>query len=236
VQTYIVVPTYNEKENMPALIEGVFQNLPEAHLVVVDDHSPDGTGGLVESLKGSYEGRLHCIRRIGNKGLGPSCIEGFRFALAQDADRVVQMDADGSHAPDNLGKLLEESCDFDLVVGSRYVPGGSTPDWPWPRRVLSRSANFYARKALGLPVKDITAGFKCYSRRALQEIDLNTIRCNGYGFQIETIFRIFHKGFSIAEIPITFRDRTLGESKMGLHIAWEGFVEVLRLRLQNKSI
>lgn len=236
MRVFVVIPTYNEKDNIRSILEGVLRSLPNAKIVVVDDASPDGTGDVVESLKERYGEPLHCIHRNSDRGLGPSCIEGFRFALDHGADKIFQMDADGSHAPESLQALLESSETHDLVIGSRYVPSGSTPDWPLHRKFLSRCANFYARGVLGLPVRDVTSGFKCYDRSILTRIDLGSVSCKGYGFQVEIVYRTHCAGFSISEIPITFRDRTRGVSKMGLSIASEGFTQVLKLRIGAVSV
>lgn len=227
----ILLPTYNERENLPHVTERIFKILPEVRLLVVDDNSPDGTGEVVEALRERFPG-LICLHRQGPRGYGPATIDGFRWALAEGAKKVIQMDADLSHPPEVLPKLLEMSERFDLVLGSRYVAGGGTPDWPLRRRLLSRAANFYARNLLGLKVRDVTTGFRCFSRQALEQIDFQNLRSKGYGFLVEFIYRVSKLGFTIGEVPILFKDRTQGQSKMGLHIAWEGAVNVLKMRVR----
>lgn len=228
----IIIPTYNERENLPIVVDQVFSSVPEAKILVVDDDSPDGTGKLAEDLEEKQFGRLFCLNRKGNRGYGLACLDGFRKALAQGAEIIIQMDADLSHPPSVLPKLIQMSECFDLVLGSRYIEGGSTPDWPLRRRLLSRCANLYARNILNVPVRDMTTGFRCFRRRVLEDIDFNVVQCVGYGFLTEMVCRVSRRGFSIGEIPIEFRDRTKGESKMGFSIAWEGALAVLKLRYQ----
>jgi Glycosyltransferases involved in cell wall biogenesis len=232
---WIIIPTYNERENASKLIPEVFQHVPGAQLLIVDDDSPDGTSREVEEMKPAYPGRLHCLHRTQNRGYGPACEAGMQHALNQGAQKIIQMDCDFSHPPSVLPQLLKHSEKYDLVLGSRYTPGGATPDWPFSRRLLSRSANLYARTILGLPIRDVTTGFRCFNRRVLEGIDFQLIHSVGYGFLTEMVYRVFSHGFSIGEYPITYRDRTLGQSKMGLHIAWEGVVNVLKIRFSRKN-
>ena len=242
---FVIIPTYNEKDNIGQILEDVLRwsfaglttpGAPEAlsrsfgfNVLVVDDHSPDGTGEFVARLMAT-EPRLHVIHRPGKLGLGTAYVDGFRYALAQGADVVFEMDADFSHDPKMLPKFLEalESC--DMVVGSRYVHGISVVNWPLRRLAISLIASLYVRKVLQLPINDSTSGFVCYRRKVLEAIDLNRIRSNGYAFQIEMKFKAFHHGFRLKEIPIIFVDRFFGSSKISRQIVWEAIFIVWRLR------
>lgn len=235
MSVFVVIPTYNEKENLPGLVSAVFQRLPAADLLVVDDNSPDGTGRLAEDLKAEYGGRLRVLHRHQKEGLGPAYLAGFREALALGAEKIIEMDADFSHPADALPEMVRLAESYDLVIGSRYVPGGSTPGWPLGRRCLSRFANFYARAILSLPVRDVTAGFRCYRRGVLEAIDLDTVESKGYGFQVELTYRTHRRGFSIREIPIIFREREQGRSKLGLSMAWEAAVKVWKMKFENST-
>lgn len=230
---FVLLPTYNEKENLPLITVQIFAHLPEANILVVDDASPDGTGDLAESLAKKYPEKLFCLHRQGPRGYGPAAIDGFRWVLNKGAEKIIQMDADLSHPPDVLPQLIQMSDKVDMVLGSRYVEGAGTPDWPLGRKILSRGANIYARNILGLSVRDITTGFRCFNRRVIETLNFSNINCKGYGFLTEVVFQVSRLGFSIGEFPIIFRDRILGESKMGLSIAWEGAVNVLRMRLKS---
>jgi dolichol-phosphate mannosyltransferase len=230
----VVVPTYNERENVPVLLGMLRQVLPCAQVLVVDDASPDGTGQLVEDLSRAHGG-FHLLQRPGKQGLGVAYRAGFRWALQRDYERIVQMDADLSHHPDDLPRLLAASKTSDLAIGSRYVWGGDTVGWPLRRRLLSRSANFFARSMLRLPVRDLTGGFKCWRPEVLSAIGVTEVTSNGYVFQVETTLRTVRAGFQCRELPIVFRERELGTSKMGLGLAAEGFKQVLKWSLEKRS-
>ena len=205
----IIIPTYNEKENLGPLLEAIYEIRPDIHVLVVDDNSPDGTGQLVAEWAEApqYEGRLFLLRRAGKLGLGTAYIAGFRWALARSYRRILEMDADFSHNPRYLPDLLAAAEEADLVLGSRYVPGGGVKNWGFWRRFLSRGGSLYARVLLGLPYQDLTGGFKCFRREVLETLDLGAIRSNGYSFQIELTYRAHCKGFKIKEVPIVFEDR-----------------------------
>lgn len=205
--------------------------LPQATILIIDDSSPDGTGDLADSLAERYPDALRVVHRQGKQGLGTAYVAGFRYALERDFECVFEMDADFSHDPRYLPTLLAAAEEADLVIGSRYVPGGRTPDWGLSRRLISGFGNVYARTLLRLPVRDCTAGYKCYRRVVLESFDLDAIRLEGYAFQIETVYQAFRKGFRIKEVPITFPDRKLGTSKMSKAIVAEAFTYVLRRRL-----
>ena len=223
----VAIPTYNETGNLPAIVAAVYDALPQAALLIVDDASPDGTGQLADALAAQYAS-LEVLHRSGKQGLATAYVAGFRHALQRDYDRVVAMDADFSHDPRYLPALLAAAEDADLVIGSRYVPGGRTPDWGLSRRLISGCGNVFARTLLRLPVRDCTAGFKCYRRCVLEALDLEAIHLEGYAFQIETVYQSVRKGFRIKEVPIVFPDRKVGKSKMSTAIVAEAFTYVLR--------
>jgi dolichol-phosphate mannosyltransferase len=226
----VIVPTYNERQNIVRLIEQVLAQDPRLDVLVVDDNSPDGTGALVDELAAG-NGRVHALHRERKLGLGTAYIAGFRWALARGYSYVFEMDADFSHDPAHLPQFLAAIQDADLVLGSRYRFGKVTVvNWPMARLILSYSANIYARIVTGLQLYDATGGFKCFRREVLQAIDLSDVRSNGYAFQIEMSFRAWKRGFRIAEIPIVFVDRTEGESKMSKRIVREAVWMVWRLR------
>ena len=231
----IIIPTYNEKENLGPLLEAVYEIRPDIHVLVVDDNSPDGTGQLVAEWVETpqYEGRLFLLRRAGKLGLGTAYIAGFRWALARSYRRILEMDADFSHNPRYLPELLAAAEEADLVLGSRYVPGGGVKNWGFWRRFLSRGGSLYARVLLGLPYQDLTGGFKCFRREVLETLDLGAIRSNGYSFQIELTYRAHCKGFKIKEVPIIFEDREVGKSKMSKNIFWEAVLMVWKLRMEG---
>ncbi len=231
----IIIPTYNEKENLGPLLEAIYEIRPDIHVLVVDDNSPDGTGQLVAEWAEApqYEGRLFLLRRAGKLGLGTAYIAGFRWALARSYRRILEMDADFSHNPRYLPDLLAAAEEADLVLGSRYVPGGGVKNWGFWRRFLSRGGSLYARVLLGLPYQDLTGGFKCFRREVLETLDLGAVRSNGYSFQIELTYRAHCKGFKIKEVPIVFEDREVGKSKMSKHIFWEAVLMVWKLRMEG---
>lgn len=229
-RTLVIVPTYNEKFNIARLIPAVLAQDPSIEVLVVDDASPDGTGGIVDGIVASNS-RVHIIHRAGKLGLGTAYITGFRWALERKYDLVFEMDADFSHNPERLPEFLTAIEDADLVIGSRYQDGRvNVVNWPMSRLFLSYSANIYARAVTGLPIFDTTAGFKCFRRNVLESIDLTSVKSNGYAFQIEMNFRAWKRGFQLVEIPIVFVDRTEGESKMSKRIVREAVWMVWRLR------
>lgn len=226
----VVIPTYNEAENIGELIPKILA-FPRFRVLVVDDHSPDGTAAVVAALA-EQDARVQLLSRPGKLGLGTAYVAGFRRALADGAAYVCEMDADFSHDPAYLPALLDAATRrFDLVLGSRYVPGGATTDWGLIRQLISRGGNLYARVILGLPVQDATGGFRCYRRRALTAINLDAIQSNGYAFQIEMVYRVLRAGMQIGELPIIFPDRRVGKSKMSRRIVLEALLRCWQLRL-----
>jgi dolichol-phosphate mannosyltransferase len=229
MKSVVVVPTYNEAEGIVAMLDAVFLEAPGVDVLVVDDNSPDGTARLVTAHP-EYRRRLHLLSRIKKDGLGAAYRAGFSWALDASYEAIVQMDADLSHPPERLPALLAALERADVAVGSRYVPGGGVRDWPLSRRAISRGGNIYVRMVLGLPCHDATAGFKAFRRAALEQIDAVNSESNGYCFQIENSWRASRLGLDIVEVPITFTDRTLGESKMSGDIVREAMLSVLRWR------
>jgi dolichol-phosphate mannosyltransferase len=231
---WVVIPTYNEAENVERIVSATLSELrrlaPQGHRVlIVDDNSPDGTGRLADDLAAGQAG-VEVLHRPGKAGLGQAYLAGFRRALAAGASHVVEMDADFSHDPRYLEALLAEAERGDVVLGSRYVAGGGVEDWGLLRRLLSRGGSLYARLILGVSVRDLTGGFKCLSRQVLEAIDVDSLTAEGYVFQIEVTYRALRAGFSVREIPIVFRDRKAGTSKMSGRIALEAMLLVPRLR------
>ena len=229
----IIVPTYNERENLPRLLETISGVLPEAHVLIVDDASPDGTGKIADA-RAAEDDRIHAIHREGKLGLGTAYLAGFEWALARDYTYIFEMDADFSHDPAALPRFLDAARDADLVLGSRWIPGGGIVGWPIHRKMISKFGSLYARTVLGVDVRDLTGGFKCFHRRVLQAIGLETVRTIGYGFQIELTFRALQQGFKIVEIPIQFTDRIAGKSKMSANIFSEAAAMVWKLRFQRR--
>jgi dolichol-phosphate mannosyltransferase len=229
VEKLVIIPTYNERENIEELLTRLLELPFGLHVLVVDDASPDGTGEFVEAWK-ERQPRIHVIRRPGKLGLGSAYRDGFRYALEHGAEYIFEMDADFSHDPDSIGTFLETAKEVDVVLGSRYLHGVTVVNWPLQRLILSYSANLYTRVVTGMPVKDATGGFKCFRRRALQAIRLDKVRSDGYSFQIEMSFKCWKKGFTLREIPILFVDRRAGSSKMNRRIIWEAAWMVWRLR------
>jgi dolichol-phosphate mannosyltransferase len=229
----VCLPTYNEQENIERMLRALITALGgEAQVLVIDDGSPDGTADIAE-LVGAEIGSVEVMRRPGKGGLGRAYASGFAWALSHGAELIVQMDCDFSHDPVDVLRLVSASRSAGLVLGSRYVPGGRVVNWPPKRLMLSRGGSLYARKVLGLGVRDLTGGFKCWRRAALESIDLDGLRTGGYGFQIETTYRAAQQGCQIAEIPITFTERIAGVSKMAPGIALEAMREVPRMRLRT---
>jgi dolichol-phosphate mannosyltransferase len=231
---WLILPTYDEADNVVAIVEAALAVLERAapaghHVLIVDDNSPDGTGRLADELAGRHEA-VSVLHRPGRGGLGPAYLAGFREALDAGAGFVLEMDADFSHDPADLARMLEAAQDADLVLGSRYVDGGRVTDWGLTRRLVSRGGCWYARRALGLEVRDLTGGLKCFRREVLETIDLRTVRSHGYAFQVELTHRAVRRGFRVVEIPITFRERRAGASKMSWRIAVEAAWLVPQLR------
>jgi dolichol-phosphate mannosyltransferase len=230
----IIVPTYNERENIARMIDTVLAQDRRIEMLVVDDGSPDGTAEIVEGMMARHPGRLHIHKRPGKMGLGTAYLAGFRIAIERKYDLIMEMDADFSHDPSHLPQFLDAIEGADIVLGSRYRDGKVTiVNWPISRLLLSYYANVYARTITGLPVWDATGGFKCFRRKVLEAIDLNVVKSNGYAFQIEMSFRAWKKGFKFVEIPIVFVDRTEGASKMSKAIVREAVWMVPRLRLMS---
>ncbi|MBR5384951.1 MAG: polyprenol monophosphomannose synthase [Bacteroidales bacterium] len=231
----VIIPTYNEKENIEAIIRSVFALEGEYHVLVIDDGSPDGTAGIVKAMQDEFTERLHIIERSGKLGLGTAYLTGFKWALDKGYDYVFEMDADFSHNPEDLPRLYE-ACSLgggDLAIGSRYCNGVSVVNWPIGRIVMSYFASVYVRGVLGMKVYDTTAGFKCYSRKVLEAIDLDAVEMKGYGFQIEMKYTAYRLGFQIREVPIIFINRRLGTSKMSGGIFGEAFWGVIKLRFRK---
>jgi dolichol-phosphate mannosyltransferase len=235
---WLVLPTYNEAENLERIVEAATRSLaaasPEHRLLVVDDNSPDGTGDIADRLAAERDD-VEVLHRPGKEGLGRAYLAGFQRALDAGADLVLEMDADFSHDPADIPRLIEAAADADLAVGSRYMPGGGVEGWAWHRELLSRGGCLYARVLLSVPVRDLTGGFKCFRREVLETLDLSEIHADGYGFQIEMTYKAIRAGFRVKEVPITFRDRVAGTSKMHGRIAIEAVwkVPTLRWRLRN---
>ena len=221
----VVIPTYNERENLGPILDRLHKVLPDVHVLVVDDGSPDGTGELADERAAAND-HVHVLHRTEKAGLGAAYIAGFRWGLAREYNTIVEMDADGSHAPEDLPRLLDAVGDADLAIGSRYVPGGAVVNWPLKRQVLSRGANIYSQVALGMRTRDITAGFRAYRRPVLEKLALDEVNSHGYCFQIDLTIRTADAGFEIVEVPITFTEREIGESKMDGSIIREAFLRV----------
>ncbi|HJM82236.1 MAG TPA: polyprenol monophosphomannose synthase [Nitrospinota bacterium] len=231
-ETIVVIPTYNERENIGLLIGEIRSVLPNCSVLVVDDNSPDGTSNLVDEIRSGEDG-IHLISRPSKQGLGSAYIAGFNYALDKKYKYIVQMDADHSHNPEYIPRLIDVVSDADLVLGSRYIPGGRVEDWPRSRKFLSRFGCLYSRLILSVPYKDLTGGFKLWKRETLQALSFDNIRSTGYSFQIEMTYRAHCAGFKIVEIPITFTDRNLGKSKMTKNIIIEAVYRTIQLRMRT---
>ena len=231
-KSLVIIPTYNELDNLPRLIPLVLSQNENLHILIVDDNSPDGTANYVEEIASKDE-RIHLIKRSGKMGLGTAYIAGFKYALENNYDLIFEMDADFSHDPNEIKNFLFAIREYDLVLGSRYIHGVRVLNWPMRRLLLSFFASVYTRLITGMHVRDATGGFKCFRRKVLESIDLNRIKSNGYSFQIEMTFRAYAKGFKIKEIPIVFVDRVKGNSKMSKKIVIEAVTMVWKLRIQN---
>ncbi|MBN1962434.1 MAG: polyprenol monophosphomannose synthase [Deltaproteobacteria bacterium] len=230
LRTVVLVPTYNERDNIENIVPAIL-NAASVDVCVIDDNSPDGTGELADKLAANNP-QVQVLHRPGKQGLGRAYLDGFRWALAQGYERIIEMDADFSHPPRFLPDLLRLSMDHDLVLGSRWIKGGGTENWPLSRRLLSRWGSFYSRTWLGVNIHDITGGFKCFHHQVLRAIDLNDIHTSGYAFQVEMTYRALKLGFSVVETPIIFVERTEGASKMSRHIAFEAMIAVPKLRFK----
>jgi|SRR5580693_493560 dolichol-phosphate mannosyltransferase len=232
----VIIPTFNERDSLPVIHRRLRDACPDVHLLIVDDSSPDGTGQLADELAAADAGRTHVMHRTAKDGLGAAYLAGFAWGLSRDYSVLVEMDADGSHAPEQLHRLLEAvDTGADLVIGSRYVDGGTVRNWPWRRLALSKTANTYSRVALGVGVNDITAGYRAYRREVLQAIDLDGVDSKGYCFQIDLTWRTVNNGFVVVEVPITFTERELGVSKMSGSNIREALVKVTRWGIQGRT-
>lgn len=232
MKTLVVIPTYDEKDNVAAMAEALFAVDPSLEILFVDDNSPDGTGDVIEGLI-KNDSRIHCLHREKKEGLAKAYLAGFKRAIELGADRIVQMDCDFSHDPKDVPRLVAE--DADLVIGSRYVKGGATPGWPFKRRLISRMGGIFIRTVTGMPLKDPTGGFKCWKVSALKAMEYDTIESAGYSFQLEMNHRAWKTGLEIREIPIIFTDRVKGYSKISAGIAIESIKISLRLRFGKKK-
>ncbi|HHJ51845.1 MAG TPA: polyprenol monophosphomannose synthase [Caldithrix abyssi] len=228
----VIVPTYNEIENVQRLTEAIFSYQPDVHVLFVDDNSPDGTAEKIKELQQKYP-NVHLLEREKKQGLGKAYIAGFKVALDMGFEYIFEMDADFSHDPKEIPNFLKAIEENDLVLGSRYIKGVNVVNWPLRRLLLSYFANVYTRIITGIPIHDSTGGFKCFRREVLEAIDFDRIKSNGYGFQIELNYKVWKKGFRIKEIPIIFVDRQFGESKLSKKIMWEAMFLVWKLRLNN---
>jgi dolichol-phosphate mannosyltransferase len=229
LRALICLPTYNERENLEPITAAILEATPQVDVLVIDDGSPDGTGALADAIA-AREPRVNVLHRRAKEGLGKAYLAGFAWALARGYALVLEMDADFSHHPRYLPELLGRARDADLVLGSRNVRGGGTVNWGMGRKLLSRGGSFYARTILGLPVRDLTGGFKCFRREVLEAIDLPSVQCSGYAFQIELTYRAIKKGFRVVEVPIVFEDRRVGQSKMSRRIVLEAVAKVWSIR------
>ncbi|MEW6506534.1 MAG: polyprenol monophosphomannose synthase [Bacteroidota bacterium] len=232
MKTLVIIPTYNELNNIQKLVPEILANYPNLNILVVDDNSPDGTANYIEEISGK-DLRIHLIKRNGKLGLGTAYVAGFKYAISNNYDVVIQMDADFSHDPKEIKNFLELILIYDLVIGSRYIYGVRVINWPIRRLLLSYFANLYTRIITGLPIKDGTGGFKCIRKEVLQAIDLDKIHSNGYSFQIEINFLAWKKKFKLTEMPIIFVDRVKGSSKMSKKIVYEAVFMVWKLRLKS---
>ncbi|MDQ1582134.1 MAG: dolichol-phosphate mannosyltransferase [Microbacteriaceae bacterium] len=223
--TLVIIPTYNERENVASIVGRVRAATPDVTVLVVDDNSPDGTGALADQLAAS-DPFVRVLHRKGKEGLGAAYRHGMSWGLAEGFDRIVEMDADGSHQPEQLHRLLDALDNADMVIGSRWVPGGAVENWPISRRLISRGGSLYARIALGVPLRDVTGGYRAFTARALEEIRFDQVHSHGYSFQIDMLWHAYVAGLNIAEVPITFVERQYGTSKMSLGIVVEAMLRV----------
>ena len=223
----VIIPTYNESESLPGVIERLRRAVPDADVLIADDNSPDGTGLLADELA-AHDSHIHVLHRAGKEGLGKAYLAGFAWGLERDYEVLVEMDADGSHRPEELPRLLAQMPHADVVLGSRWVPGGSVVNWPASRRLLSQGGSLYTRMALGIPTRDATGGYRAYRASALASLDLATVESNGYCFQIDLLWRSLQRGLVVREVPITFVEREAGTSKMSNRIVREALLNVTR--------
>ncbi|MDA3630433.1 polyprenol monophosphomannose synthase [Saccharopolyspora oryzae] len=234
----VVIPTYNERDNLEPIVRRLFAAVPAANVLVVDDGSPDGTGEVADRLAADDE-RLHVLHRTEKAGLGAAYVAGFDWALARDYDAIIEMDADGSHSPEDLPRLIgmigPDGTGADVVLGSRYVTGGRTVNWPWYRALLSRGANTYSKLALGVSINDITSGFRVYRREVLETVRLHDVASQGYCFQVDLAWRAVEAGFVVVEAPITFVEREIGNSKMDAEVVREALVRVTKWGLRRRG-
>jgi len=237
VKKIVLIPTYNEKENVSAILHAVLGLSSDYHVLIIDDNSPDGTAAIVEGLMGKFLDRLFILKRPGKQGLGTAYIQGFKWALDNNYDYIFEMDADFSHNPNDLDRLLAacEDKGADVAIGSRYVKGGETENWPIDRKIYSLGGSAYTRIITGMPIKDPTAGFICYKNKVLADINLDTIQFIGYAFQIEMKFAAWKLGYKIKEVPITFVDRKIGVSKMSKGIIKEAMLGVINMQWQSST-
>ena len=229
----VIVPTYNEIENLELIVDRLHRSVPDAHVLVVDDNSPDGTGDLADKLA-AREQWVHVLHRPGKSGLGPAYVAGFGWGREHGYDVLVEMDADGSHPPEQLPRLLDALADADLVLGSRYVPGGEVTDWPWHRLLLSRAGNVYTRLALRLPLKDATGGYRAVRGELIDRLPFAEVASQGYCFQVDWAWRAWRTGARVREVPITFAERALGRSKMTGSIVGEALARVTQWGVQDR--
>jgi dolichol-phosphate mannosyltransferase len=234
VKSLIVIPTYNERENIASLVDDVLRCVPTMDLLIIDDNSPDGTGQVIDEMR-ERDPRIHVLHREGKLGLGTAYVRGFQYAIEQGYDLVFEMDADYSHDPRYLPRFLETAEQADLVIGSRYIAGGGTPNWSPLRRFISGGGNIFARAVLGIPIHDCTSGYRCYRTAALRTLNLSAIRAQGYAFQVELAYNFWKSGYRVREVPIIFVDRRVGKSKMSRKIFAEAFLWVLRTRLTGDT-
>ncbi len=223
----VIIPTYNESESLPGVIERLRRAVPDADVLIADDNSPDGTGLLADELA-AHDSHIHVLHRAGKEGLGKAYLAGFAWGLERDYEVLVEMDADGSHRPEELPRLLAQMPHADVVLGSRWVPGGAVVNWPASRRLLSQGGSLYTRMALGIPTRDATGGYRAYRASALASLDLATVESNGYCFQIDLLWRALQRGLVVREVPITFGEREAGTSKMSNRIVREALLNVTR--------
>lgn len=234
-RTLVIIPTYNERENLPTIVRRMQESCSGVHVLVVDDGSPDGTGELADELALADPERVHVMHRTTKDGLGAAYLAGFAWGLGRQYSVLVEMDADGSHAPEQLYRLLDAlDRGADVAIGSRYVPGGEVRNWPRRREMLSKTANWYARLLLGVDIHDITAGYRAYRREVLEKIDLSAVDSKGYGFQVDLTWRSINNGFTVSEVPITFAEREYGESKMDGSTIREAIVKVAQWGIRGR--
>ena len=232
LRALVCLPTYDEKDNVVPMTEAILAATPDVDVLIIDDNSPDGTGQLADGIA-AREPRVKVLHRAGKEGLGKAYLAGFDWALGHGYELILEMDADFSHDPKYLPGMLEAARGADLVLGSRNIPGGGTVNWGVGRKIISRGGSLYARTILGIPVRDLTGGFKCFHRKVLESIDLPTVECSGYAFQIELTFRALRRGFRVVELPIVFVDRRVGQSKMSKRIVLEALRKVWSIRRAN---